>query len=266
MFFTRRYPSFWGRAELKLRSLLPQEPPRFVLPHPLQPPVSTSGQSVSVLPMLPPCPNPLPVWGCLLPGTGSPTHTSLHLFSPKYHWQECAPSQELTVPRPTSPPWHSPLTRAPLVPTARSPAKGSLSANSSLEQGEPSAGSLLGRPEQPFAHRLPRQTPALLSPLPPPEEEGRQPMPWAPWDNSEHAETDFEGHGAPLPPYSESLARLMSLVLLCRSHPHLKQVRSEVVFSSQPCLTEEPNLTVNSASSIWLCGNKFRLYLHQAES
>lgn len=67
---------------------------------------------------------------------------------------------------------------------------------------------------------------------------------------------DFEGHWALPPPYSEFSARLMSLMLLCRGHPDLKQVGLVQRVLNQSCLTEGPNSTVNCGSFVCLCSNQ----------
>lgn len=254
------YPSFWGRAELKTRPLLPQEIMRFALAHPLQLPASASGQYVPVLPSFPLCwtresncrlsVSLLP-WVLLVemhpfPGAAGiagvfpqvPSRVSRvglyrtpalkcqrrrHLRAAAHPFQANIPILALA------------LTKAPLVATARHPPKGSLSTTSSPTAGWTLRQLTAGNAWAAFcsqAHRqipqgrLPPRSPALLSPLPRPEEEGSQPTPLVSWDNSEYTKTDFESPGAPLLPYFKFSARLMSLMLVRRSHPLLKQVRS----------------------------------------
>lgn len=156
-----QYPSFWGRAELKTRPLLPQEIMRFSLPHPLQLPASASGQYVPVLPSFPLCWTREPNWRLSVsllpwvplvemhpfPGAAGiarvfpqvPSHVSRvglyrtpalkcqwrrHLRAAAHPFQADIPTLALV------------FTKAPLVATARNPPKGSLSTTSSPTAGQ----------------------------------------------------------------------------------------------------------------------------------
>lgn len=99
--------------------------------------------------------------------------------------------------------------------------------------------------------QMPHWSLVLLLPLPQPEQEGSQTMPLAPQDNSKYVKMDFEGHRALFPPYSEFSARLVSIMLLCKGHPHLKQVGLVQRVLHHLCLTEEPNSITNCGSLIW---------------